>query len=189
MSRSFIRRNLKKNKHKEYKENKYKQIRIQEQVSTSDLEDGYKFSLTNPLNILLLLYLYKQHSPIVMKNPDLLKIAEKFEQDKHIKVEDSKISDKGFIRMVWLWQMAHHSLYCDLCGRNIELQRDLTLDHKIPKSKGGKVDFENSRPAHKKCNNVKGSILPETWKVVGPEILKSYGIPIIYRNCGYNYSR
>lgn len=53
---------------------------------------------------------------------------------------------------------------CWLCGEpcDFELSRDgryphTTLDHVIPKSKGGGSAPENLRLAHKKCNNDRGS--------------------------------
>ena len=41
---------------------------------------------------------------------------------------------------------------CQYCGT----QKDLTLDHLIPKAKGGKTSWNNLVTACKKCNSVKG---------------------------------
>ena len=46
---------------------------------------------------------------------------------------------------------------CAYCGA--ERQR-LTIDHIIPKSKGGKADFENCVSSCKPCNNKKGNRTP-----------------------------
>jgi 5-methylcytosine-specific restriction endonuclease McrA len=46
---------------------------------------------------------------------------------------------------------------CAYCGA--ERQR-LTIDHIIPKSKGGKADFENCVSSCKPCNNKKGDRTP-----------------------------
>lgn len=46
---------------------------------------------------------------------------------------------------------------CAYCGR--ERQR-LTIDHIIPKSKGGKANFENCVSSCKPCNNKKGDRTP-----------------------------
>lgn len=44
---------------------------------------------------------------------------------------------------------------CQYCGKDC-LPRELTLDHVIPKSRGGKTDWENIVAACIKCNQLKG---------------------------------
>ncbi len=44
---------------------------------------------------------------------------------------------------------------CWLCGEPIP-RRDFSIDHKLPKSKGGNGGFDNLFPTHKKCNSDKG---------------------------------
>jgi 5-methylcytosine-specific restriction endonuclease McrA len=46
---------------------------------------------------------------------------------------------------------------CVYCGT----QKDLTLDHVVPKSKGGKTSWENLVTACRKCNATKGHLTPE----------------------------
>ncbi len=46
---------------------------------------------------------------------------------------------------------------CAYCGSN----RDLTLDHVIPKSRGGKTNWDNLITACKRCNGKKGDFTPE----------------------------
>jgi len=46
---------------------------------------------------------------------------------------------------------------CAYCGGE---KRKLTIDHIIPKSRGGKTDFENCVSSCKSCNNKKGSKTP-----------------------------
>jgi 5-methylcytosine-specific restriction endonuclease McrA len=46
---------------------------------------------------------------------------------------------------------------CQYCGIN----KDLTLDHVIPKSRGGKTSWDNLTTACKHCNSRKGDSLPE----------------------------
>jgi 5-methylcytosine-specific restriction endonuclease McrA len=46
---------------------------------------------------------------------------------------------------------------CAYCGSDRER---LTIDHIIPKSKGGKTDFENCVSSCKPCNNKKGNKTP-----------------------------
>ena len=47
---------------------------------------------------------------------------------------------------------------CMYCGKK---SRDLTVDHIIPKSRGGKSDFDNCVACCKPCNNKKGDYRPE----------------------------
>lgn len=50
---------------------------------------------------------------------------------------------------------------CHICGKQITSTQDLTIDHIIPKSRGGTSKFENLQPAHSKCNSLKKNwILP-----------------------------
>ena len=44
---------------------------------------------------------------------------------------------------------------CQYCGEVFD-QKDLTLDHVIPRSQGGKTTWENSTTACKSCNHKKG---------------------------------
>lgn len=46
---------------------------------------------------------------------------------------------------------------CQYCGAS----KDLTLDHVIPKSKGGRSTWENLVAACKLCNSKKGDLLPD----------------------------
>lgn len=48
--------------------------------------------------------------------------------------------------------------YCQYCG---EKKTELTIDHIIPKSRGGSDSWENLVAACKKCNNKKGNRTPE----------------------------
>jgi 5-methylcytosine-specific restriction endonuclease McrA len=62
---------------------------------------------------------------------------------------------------------------CCLCGNKIDPRRRLpdwraaTIEHLIPLSAGGTHTWENTRPAHAKCNFDKGDSLP----VFTPDIL------------------
>jgi len=46
---------------------------------------------------------------------------------------------------------------CVYCAKS---EKSMTIDHLIPKSKGGKTDFDNCVACCKKCNNRKGTRLP-----------------------------
>jgi 5-methylcytosine-specific restriction endonuclease McrA len=50
---------------------------------------------------------------------------------------------------------------CQYCGRT----EDLTLDHVIPKSRGGKTSWDNLTTACRKCNSRKGDLTPEEAKM------------------------
>lgn len=63
----------------------------------------------------------------------------------------------------------HYYPICALCGQPIKIDSNtpddkgpsnglmFTWDHKIPKSLGGTYDLENMQPAHKICNNKRGT--------------------------------
>lgn len=46
---------------------------------------------------------------------------------------------------------------CEICSFPIVEEKDLTVDHIIPKSQGGKDSVNNMQPAHWVCNQQKGS--------------------------------
>lgn len=50
---------------------------------------------------------------------------------------------------------------CQYCGDS----DDLTLDHVIPKSRGGKTNWDNLITACKKCNSKKGDFTPDEAKM------------------------
>jgi 5-methylcytosine-specific restriction endonuclease McrA len=52
--------------------------------------------------------------------------------------------------------MIRDDFKCQYCGKG----KELTIDHVIPVSRGGKSVFENCVSACKECNNRKGSQLP-----------------------------
>lgn len=49
------------------------------------------------------------------------------------------------------------SLQCALCGELITNPDDVTVDHIIPKSMGGRESVFNFQPAHRKCNTDRGN--------------------------------
>lgn len=51
---------------------------------------------------------------------------------------------------------------CYYCGKEFN-PTDLTMDHKIPLSRGGKSEKINLVPACKECNNKKKYLLPTEW--------------------------
>lgn len=54
---------------------------------------------------------------------------------------------------------AERGRVCHLCGR----PGADTLDHIIPRSKGGTDELDNLMPAHKSCNSRRGAMDLERW--------------------------
>jgi len=54
-----------------------------------------------------------------------------------------------------IFKRDHHQ--CQYCGSS----KDLTLDHVLPKSRGGKTSWDNLVAACRNCNSRKGDCLPE----------------------------
>jgi 5-methylcytosine-specific restriction endonuclease McrA len=52
----------------------------------------------------------------------------------------------------------HHT--CQYCGKS-SMNGDLTLDHVLPRSRGGTTSWENLVAACRRCNNRKGDRTPE----------------------------
>jgi len=55
---------------------------------------------------------------------------------------------------------------CALCGQPIKRADDLSQDHIVPVSMGGKTELENLQVAHKKCNNDRGNLTMEEWTII-----------------------
>jgi 5-methylcytosine-specific restriction endonuclease McrA len=51
--------------------------------------------------------------------------------------------------------VAAHGEICWLCHKPIN--GDLTMDHVVPRSKGGRANRDNLRPAHELCNSKRGN--------------------------------
>ncbi len=49
---------------------------------------------------------------------------------------------------------------CPYCKKPIYTQEELTIDHTIPRAKGGADNVENLQPMHGKCNCEKGCSMP-----------------------------
>lgn len=50
---------------------------------------------------------------------------------------------------------------CQYCGKHITEKSDLTTDHVLPKSRGGKTTYENMVTACSHCNKKKNDRMPE----------------------------
>ena len=64
-----------------------------------------------------------------------------------------------------LWNMGNH--HCPICGVKMvnkgspKLHNFATIDHIVPKSKGGTNNIENLRLICRKCNNKRGNKIEE----------------------------
>lgn len=64
------------------------------------------------------------------------------------------------IKTQLLWE---HGRYCAICGKRIRSFDDLTVDHIIPTSKGGKSEIDNCQLAHRACNSMKKDLMPDVY--------------------------
>lgn len=102
---------------------------------------------------------YKGNAEVVCEHPSYFKLVD----------QDLKIKKPSIIRIPRYVKTDHHKVplsksnifrrdghTCVYCGHN--KRQDLTIDHVIPKSKGGKNTWNNLVTACFKCNNKKGSL-------------------------------
>lgn len=61
------------------------------------------------------------------------------------------------------WQKRTAAGICHYCGLKIA-HRELTMDHLVPLSRGGRSTKENLVPSCKECNNRKKTMLPLEWE-------------------------
>jgi 5-methylcytosine-specific restriction endonuclease McrA len=61
------------------------------------------------------------------------------------------------------WKAKISAGKCYYCGGRFK-PSDLTMDHKIPLSRGGTSEKNNIVPACKECNNRKKYMLPSEWE-------------------------
>jgi len=61
------------------------------------------------------------------------------------------------------WMKKTREGTCYYCNRNVG-KADLTMDHVVPLSRGGKSKKGNIVPACKECNNKKKYLLPIEWQ-------------------------
>ena len=64
-------------------------------------------------------------------------------------------------RSQWWYRKIHQGV-CYYCGRQVG-RANLTMDHIVPLSRGGKSKKGNLVPACKSCNNKKKYLLPVEW--------------------------
>ena len=71
---------------------------------------------------------------------------------------------------------------CQYCGKELPI-KELTVDHVIPRSKGGKDTWDIVVTSCKTCNNKKGDKTP---KQAGLKIMKKPKVPHHIQIIGYN---
>lgn len=79
--------------------------------------------------------------------------------DAHIAGEKQKARD---LKKTPWWRKKIAAGICYYCGR-IFSPKELTMDHKIPLSRGGMSEKINIVPACKDCNSKKKFLLPAEW--------------------------
>ncbi len=82
------------------------------------------------------------------------------EVSSHISKEKQKARDLK--NSPW-WKKKIAAGICYYCGRKFP-PADLTLDHKVPLSRGGTSDKENLVASCKECNTKKKFLLPYEWE-------------------------
>lgn len=65
------------------------------------------------------------------------------------------------IKLQLLWEKGKR---CAICGKKIKSFDELTVDHIVPISKGGKRVLENCQLAHKSCNSRKSDTMPDKYE-------------------------
>lgn len=71
-------------------------------------------------------------------------------------------TDRRHLQYIRQRLIAEHGMVCALCGKPIESESELTVDHIIPRAMGGSTTYENCQLAHKECNFRKGNKYVDT---------------------------
>ena len=87
----------------------------------------------------------------------------------HISVEKQKARE---LRHSAWWKNKVADGICYYCDQKF-LPTELTMDHKIPLSKGGHTEKINVVPCCKECNNKKKYLLPTEWDEYMKSLQKS----------------
>ncbi len=80
--------------------------------------------------------------------------------EEHIKREKEKARK---LRNTRWWRRKIRRGICYYCGAKVG-SKNLTMDHVIPLSRGGKSTRDNIVPACKQCNAKKKNLLPVEWE-------------------------
>jgi len=77
-----------------------------------------------------------------------------------IRAERSKARE---LRKSRWWQQKTSTGTCWYCGQKVGFP-NLTMDHVVPLTRGGRSTKDNLVPCCKECNNKKKSLLPVEWE-------------------------
>lgn len=66
-------------------------------------------------------------------------------------------ADRRHLQYIRQRLIAEHGMVCALCGKPVESEKELTVDHIIPRAMGGATIYGNCQLAHKSCNLRKGN--------------------------------
>lgn len=80
--------------------------------------------------------------------------------DETIRRERAKARD---LRKTRWWQQKSAAGICYYCGVRV-VHRELTMDHLVPLTRGGRSTKDNLVPCCKSCNTKKKSMLPVEWE-------------------------
>jgi len=80
--------------------------------------------------------------------------------DETIRRERAKARD---LRKTRWWQQKTASGECYYCGTYVGI-KELTMDHLVPLSRGGRSTKDNLVPCCKECNTKKRTMLPVEWE-------------------------
>jgi len=89
-----------------------------------------------------------------------MKFFNEFIDEEQIKKEKEKARELR--RSSW-WLNSIQDGVCYYCNRNVG-RANLTMDHIVPLSRGGKSKKGNIVPSCKECNNKKKYLLPIEWE-------------------------
>ena len=68
------------------------------------------------------------------------------------------------------------SYRCQYCGKHFKTH-DLTLDHYVPRSMGGRLEWSNVVTSCRKCNSRKGSVPPHKLRSIGMKVINEPRVP------------
>ncbi len=89
--------------------------------------------------------------------------------DDIIKRERAKARD---LRKTGWWHQRMSKGECYYCGKKITV-KELTMDHLVPLSRGGRSNKGNIVPACKDCNTKKKTMLPLEWSEYMDNMIKN----------------
>lgn len=70
------------------------------------------------------------------------------------------MEEKNYCQLGRRWQLWANHKKCALCGEIIERYLDSSVDHIMPRSKGGSDHISNVQITHMWCNSEKGNTHP-----------------------------